>query len=128
MVAIRNLEVHHDEAVRPVPRPTLRLVPAGPAARRPSAATYRRRRAVVGVVVGALSVVSLRAAGPALGEPAVAPPPPAQVVYVVQPGDSYWSIAATLDVEGDIRPTVDALAAANGGRALQVGDNLPLPR
>ena len=51
----------------------------------------------------------------------------AGAVHVVEPGDTYWSIAGALDTDGDITGTVDALSAANGGRALQVGDRLVLP-
>ena len=51
----------------------------------------------------------------------------AGAVHVVEPGDTYWSIAGALDTDGDITGTVDALSAANGGRALQVGDRLLLP-
>lgn len=47
-------------------------------------------------------------------------------VHVVQPGETYWSIASELD-RGDVRGTVDALVAANGGRSLQAGDRLTLP-
>jgi LysM repeat protein len=40
---------------------------------------------------------------------------PASVRHQVQPGDSLWSIAARLQPEGDVRPMVDLLVAANGG-------------
>lgn len=48
-------------------------------------------------------------------------------VHVVQPGESYWSIAEAVGGEGDIRALVDALEEANGGRSLQAGDRLTLP-
>jgi Tfp pilus assembly protein FimV len=46
--------------------------------------------------------------------------------YVVQPGDTLWSIAARLAPDDDPRAVVDALRAANGGADLQVGDRLDL--
>lgn len=129
MVAVRKVEVHPDE-VHPddaelLAPPALRLVPQAAVAR-PTAATYRRRRLVAAVVVALLSVAALRVASPVLGDPAVAPLEAGEV-HVVQPGDTYWSIAAALDTDGDIRVTVDAISAANAGRALQVGDRLVLP-
>jgi hypothetical protein len=48
-------------------------------------------------------------------------------VHVVQPGETYWSIAQGLDPPGDLRPTVDALTAANGHRALRSGDRIVVP-
>ena len=45
-------------------------------------------------------------------------------MHVVQPGDTLWTIAATIDTDGDVRDTVDRLAATNGGSALEVGQRL----
>ena len=47
--------------------------------------------------------------------------------HVVQPGETYWSIAEAVGGEGDIRARVDALEAANGGRSLQAGDRVAVP-
>ena len=47
--------------------------------------------------------------------------------YVVQPGDTLWSIARRLQPEGDIRPLVDRLVDLNGGADLAVGQRLPIP-
>ena len=47
--------------------------------------------------------------------------------HVVQPGETYWSIAEAVGGEGDIRALVDALEDANGGRSLQAGDRLAVP-
>ena len=49
--------------------------------------------------------------------------------HVVQPGETYWSIAEAVGGggEGDIRVLVDALEEANGGRSLQAGDRLAVP-
>lgn len=47
--------------------------------------------------------------------------------YVVQPGDTLWTIARSLQPEGDVRPLVDDLAAARDGRPLQPGERIELP-
>ena len=47
--------------------------------------------------------------------------------YVVQPGDTLWSIARRLQPEGDLRPLVDQLVDLNGGTDLTVGQRLPIP-
>ena len=46
--------------------------------------------------------------------------------YVVQPGDTLWSIARRLQPEGDVRPLVDQLVDLNGGTDLAVGARLPI--
>jgi Tfp pilus assembly protein FimV len=54
----------------------------------------------------------------------VEPHPAATISYVVQPGDSLWSIAGELAPGEDLRPIVDALEAANGGTTLVAGQRL----
>jgi LysM repeat protein len=127
-------------------RPSLRLVRGAP---RPSDAVYRRRRlaatlllavvllAVTGVVLArrgpGAAPVSLRT-GPASGalvdDPAAygaghRSPPPGSI-YVVQPGDTLWTIARELVPAGDVRDEVDRLAVLNGSAALQAGQRLQL--
>lgn len=63
---------------------------------------------VVAAVGGAWAVPAVRALGP-VSEPA----PVSAARYVVQQGDTLWSIAERLAPGGDPRPVVDALAAAN---------------
>jgi hypothetical protein len=46
--------------------------------------------------------------------------------YIVQPGDTLWSIATEIAPDRDPREVVDALRAANGGPELEVGDRLIL--
>ncbi|HZM32439.1 MAG TPA: LysM domain-containing protein [Acidimicrobiales bacterium] len=53
--------------------------------------------------------------------------PVAGQVYVVQPGDTLWSIAAEIAPDRDPRAVVDALREANGGgAALEVGQRLTI--
>ena len=49
-----------------------------------------------------------------------------QEIYVVQSGDTLWSIAMTFDTDGDPRDTVDRLAELNGGSNLYIGQRLVL--
>ncbi len=93
--------------------------------------TYTRRRILVGlmlVLVGALlwTVFSLVVG---VGEKEVgadlsstAP----REIYIVVSGDTLWSIATSIDSDGDPRDTVDRLAALNGGSSLYVGQRLVL--
>jgi hypothetical protein len=48
-------------------------------------------------------------------------------VYVVQPGDSLWSIAQRLDPSGDPRPIVDQLTGQTGSSTVVPGEHLLLP-
>jgi len=106
---------------RPPGRPELRLV--GPP---PPTFWFRR----VAVLLAALLLVAgvglvLRAAGGSIThEPPAAPanPSTATADYVVQPGDTLWSVARRVHPEGDIRPFVDRLVAARGGAGLAVGE------
>ena len=118
------------EPVRPGPSPRPRVarpVPPG---------TYARRRAAAVLLVAAL-VVAIRLLLGALGGGPLTAPEPISVpggarlasarVVVVQPGDTLWSIARRLDTGGDVRVTVQRLAAAHGGSVLQVGERIRLP-
>ena len=93
--------------------------------------TYFRRRFLVGlllVIVGAIfwTAISLVVG---VGEEQVgadlsnsAP----REIYIVAPGDTLWSIASSIDNDGDPRDTVDRLAALNGGSSIYVGQRLIL--
>ena len=121
----------HDRRVR---APHLRVVGAGEAVRvtrRLGTSVYWRRRIVVAALaVGVLLAARVLLGG--LGGGSLASPEPASPVligersYVVQPGDTLWSIARWLQPQGDPRPLVDRLAAAHHGFPLRVGERIAL--
>jgi LysM domain len=51
----------------------------------------------------------------------------AHTPYIVQPGDTLWSIAVRLDPNGDPRPLVAQMADEVGGDAVNPGEHLVLP-
>ena len=130
-------------------RPPLQVIPGGrraardyAASRRPAnrlhPAVYRRRRLGVALaVVTALVVAYLALAGlqaltadaasaPSAGAaPAATAPASVGSAYVVQPGDTLWSIARTLKPSGDVRALVDRLADRVGSAPLVVGQSVP---
>ena len=124
--------------LRPEAAPAAPLT-SSPAVRRPvrlPVGTYRRRRAVAAGLVAVVVLALSAALGTLGGGPLPVPERPARAgltgvadgpVYIVQPGDTFWSIARRLDPGGDPRPVVDRLVAAHGGATLHVGERLPLP-
>jgi hypothetical protein len=122
---------------------------------RPAHAVYVRRRLLVGLaLVGMLSVLGVTAQsvladrggvpastptvrpatlevaaasapGSALQQPA--PVAPVGTQYIVQPGDTLWSLGELFHGSQSVAGYVDALVAANGGASLQVGQLLTLP-
>jgi len=105
--------------------PTIRPRPPVPAT------TYWRRRAVAAVLGVALVLVAAQAGGALGGSPLAAPerrPAVSEatgtVRYVVEPGDSLWSIAEVLAPGEDPRPVVDALAEARRGAPLIPGETI----
>lgn len=48
-------------------------------------------------------------------------------VLVVEPGDSVWSIARSIQPEGDLRPLVHRIVQANGSAPLQPGQQIVVP-
>jgi hypothetical protein len=130
-------------------RPELRVLEGGRApARVAQRATYRRRRllvallvtltaAAVVLLVGAISTGLAGGGHPSTAAGASSPTSavslgPAEVAasheVIVQPGDTLWSIAATVaPPHTDVRATVDQLVALNGHGSLAVGEHLRLP-
>jgi Tfp pilus assembly protein FimV len=83
----------------------------------------RARTLAVVLVVAALLVV---VPGLARGDGPERPAP--RVSYVVEPGDTLWTIARRVAPDSDPRPVVDALVEANDLQAgLQAGQELSVP-
>ena len=102
--------------------------------RRPTDATYRRRRAVVGTVLAVFVAVGLVAAHDVLagsgGVPAsasVSLPAHARPNVVAQPGDTLWSIASANHGEVSLTRYLDTLVDLNGGPSIQPGQLIVLP-
>jgi hypothetical protein len=100
---------------------------------RTSRRLHRRRVATALVVLGLLVLLALPVAAlggrPLDGHPSA---PPAgtsghQVTYVVQPGDTLWSIASRLDPGRDPRPLVRELASRIGSQVVYPGERIVLP-
>ena len=108
--------------------PTIR--PRPPALRRYLLAPASSRRRVGGgdLLVAAKAGAALGGSPLAVPErrPAVSVGSPSGVAtqYVVQPGDSLWSIAEELEPGDDPRPVVDALADARGDAPLVPGETI----
>jgi hypothetical protein len=93
----------------------------------------RRRAAAIALVVGLLVLLALPVS--ALGGRPITATPPALsagspghgVVYVVQPGDTLWSIASRLEGSGNPRPLVEELSAQLGSGTVFPGERIVLP-
>lgn len=106
-----------------LPRPRLVLVA-------PPAVIRRRRVVVAGMLLAVIVMAALvvgRVSTVLGGTPAVPGHRPGTASYVVEPGDTLWSIARSLQPKGDVRSLVRGLGAANGGASLTVGQVLVLP-
>ena len=111
-----------DPAAEAAPLATVHHLPV----RRPAAVYRRRRLLVVAVVLGLLlGVVSF------VQQADATPTPEGQlaesITVVVQPGDTLWGIAATLDPDADPRRLVAELERIAGEGTLQPGQQLVVP-
>lgn len=93
---------------------------------------YRRRRLVaavltLSVLLGGRVAADLVDSGPLAASEQRQPVLIGERVHIVQPGDTLWTIARSLQPTGDVRRMVDALAAQRHGAALQVGERIALP-
>ena len=101
---------------------------------RQKVARTRRRRLLLGATVAAILVALALPWGGAGGH-TLAPPGPVlagatvshHVAYVVQPGDTMWSIAVRLDPSADPRSVVAQLEAQVGSDTLEAGQRIQLP-
>jgi hypothetical protein len=104
----------------------------GPATRRCTERVYLRRRVVLGLVLVAMAVALIASIGSittaVAGKDDVSPLVAGErQSYVVQPGDTLWSIAGELAPNADRRAAVHALNEVSGGASLQPGQRLYLP-
>lgn len=128
-------------APAPLARPQVYERPARerPTRRRlPDRATRVRRRRLALLVVAVVAVSAVAWGAQALrgftsiGSSSQPQPvevrsvPVADQQYVVQPGDTLWSIANEIAPDDDPRIVVDALRESNGGPELEVGTRLVL--
>lgn len=124
------------------PRPGLRLADPGsrqpmrPASRAHPPSIYARRRlaalvfvvaAAAALLVGGRALLGVLGGGPLAAPDTSRPRLVVRHVYVVQPGDTLWSIARALHPTGDVRRVVQLLEDRTGGAALHVGDRIELP-
>lgn len=115
-------------------RPLSPMVSPDVSSARPSAATYRRRRVVVGTALAvfvAVGVVTahdvLAGSGGVPASAAVSLPAQARQRVVAQRGDTLWSIASVHHGDISITRYVDALVDLNGGPTIQKGQEVVLP-
>jgi Tfp pilus assembly protein FimV len=121
-------EYHPVPRLREAPQPSSAWRRSDPA---PTPVAYRRRRLVAVVALATLAFVTgvlvtlgltSREAGGSLTAAAQRARRPPEVTYVVQPGDSLWSIARALAGGDDPRPLVDHLAAQRVSAVLVPGE------
>lgn len=104
-----------------------------------SPAVARRRRlgaatllvgAVLLMLAGSLVLQAVRTGGGPLTATGAAPGInlASDQVWVVQPGDTVWSIAQSADPGADVRPLVDRITAELKGRPLYPGERILIPR
>jgi hypothetical protein len=86
---------------------------------------------LIGVCVAARSGLADGGSGPASAAPVGRSQPVPGLLgdgtYVVQPGDSMWTIASRVAPGADIGSYVDRLVAMHGGAAITAGERLRLP-
>ena len=98
---------------------------------RPIQSKYGIRRVLAGVMLVILGALMWTVLGHVAGlnnetvGADISPDAP-QEIYIVQSGDTLWSIAMAIDGDGDPRNTVDRLAEMNGGSSLYIGQRLIL--
>lgn len=84
--------------------------------------------AVAALAVGlALPIGALGGAPARSPHPGTRPATAGEIVYVVQPGDTLWSIAARLDRGGNPRALAEALARETGSATVVPGERIVVP-
>jgi nucleoid-associated protein YgaU len=115
---------------------SLRLSSVRPSDRRPPSAAVRQRRAAstlvvlaaLGILLGAGSLAGAEQAptGPPSRAGVSAATPVASAAYVVQPGDTLWTLGRRVQPQGDVRPLVARLLAVHGPGPLVPGERLSI--
>lgn len=105
---------------------------SSPSPRPTSEACFRRRRVAVsslflGMLLAGRVALGMLGSGPLSASRPASPVLVSERVHVVQPGDTLWSIARSLQPKGDVRRVVHQLAAQRDGTALHVGERIALP-
>ncbi len=95
-----------------------------PAARRRVSPKVRRRRLAAAGVVAVVVTLALLPQPRAVSAPAQLS---TDATYVVQPGDTLWTIATRVDPTGDPRPLVARLYAETGTYAIVPGERIRIP-
>ena len=129
MVAV----IHSRPTTGPRSSPTARASCSPPAGRAVvPELTYRRRRAaaagiVVALVLAGQGLLSALGASPGTDRPPAPIPAEELSGYVVQPGDTFWSLVHRMAPDRDPRPLVDRMVADHGSAVLEVGERIALP-
>ena len=97
-------------------------------------ATYRRRRAAVGLLLAGIVGSAALVAGTVLTGPGGVPASaagagraPLERTVLARPGDSLWSIAEVYHGDVPITRYVEALISRNGGTRIEAGQVVRLP-
>lgn len=87
-----------------------------------------RRRSVVSVVIYLAALAAFMAVAIVRQKAGDVPENARTATYIVQPGQTLWSIVTEVDPEADPRSAVDWVQAHNAiGQTLQVGQTLIVP-
>ncbi|MGH9082880.1 MAG: LysM peptidoglycan-binding domain-containing protein [Acidimicrobiales bacterium] len=104
--------------------------PRASGCRRARLAVRRRRALLLMAIAGMVAALAVpvtalggRPAGGGAGPSAAG----GSAVYVVQPGDTLWSIASRLDRGGDPRPLAEALVHETGSSVVVPGERIHVP-
>ena len=115
-------------------RPTTDVGAAARSVPRVPTATYRRRRAVVGIVLAVLVAASavlthdvLAGSGGVPASAAASQPARTRTTVTARPGDTLWSIAEEHHGDVTLSRYVDTLVDLNGGAGIQAGQAVILP-
>lgn len=94
----------------------------------------RRQRVLIGAAAVALTAAAVApSVGSWLSNRVQGDPvdiPEGSEPYLVQPGDTATTIAASYELQGDLRPLIDEIQAAGdsvGADGLQAGEEIPVP-